>query len=62
MTIAVSLDVLQAGIITTGTHAMLTLIGLVMTLLAGPLLARSVRGGRDAEPAGAIAAASGARG
>lgn len=40
MTIAVSLDVLQAGIITTRTHAMLTLVGIVTTLTAGPLLAR----------------------
>ncbi len=41
MTIAVSLDVLQAGIITTRTHAMLTLIGIVTTVVAGPLLAGS---------------------
>jgi Kef-type K+ transport system membrane component KefB len=41
MTIAVSLDVLQAGIITTRTHALLTLAGLVTTLVAGPLLAAS---------------------
>ncbi len=41
MTIAVSLDVLQAGIITTRTHALLTLAGLVTTLVAGPLLASS---------------------
>jgi Kef-type K+ transport system membrane component KefB len=41
MTIAISLDVLQAGIITTRTHALLTLIGLVTTVVAGPLLARS---------------------
>jgi len=41
MTIAVSLDVLQAGIITTRTHAMLTLVGIVTTVTAGPLLARS---------------------
>jgi len=41
MTIAVSLDLLQAGLVTTRTHALLTLVGLVTTLLAGPLLARS---------------------
>ena len=48
MTIAISLDVLQAGIVTPRTHAMLTLIGLVTTLLAGPLLARAGRGAADA--------------
>jgi len=47
MTIAISLDVLQAGIVTPRTHAMLTLIGLVTTLLAGPLLARSGRGAAE---------------
>jgi Kef-type K+ transport system membrane component KefB len=41
MTIAISLDVLQAGIVTTRTHALLTLVGLVTTVVAGPLLARS---------------------
>jgi Kef-type K+ transport system membrane component KefB len=41
MTIAISLDVLHAGIVTPRTHALLTLIGLLTTLLAGPLLARS---------------------
>ncbi len=41
ITIAISLDVLQAGIITTRTHALLTLAGLVTTLVAGPLLAAS---------------------
>jgi Kef-type K+ transport system membrane component KefB len=41
MTIAISLDVLRAGIITTRTHALLTLVGLVTTVLAGPLLTRS---------------------
>lgn len=41
MTIAISLDVLQAGIITTRTHALMTLAGIVTTLLAGPLLASS---------------------
>jgi Kef-type K+ transport system membrane component KefB len=41
MTLAISLDVLQAGIITSRTHALLTLAGLVTTLVAGPLLAAS---------------------
>ncbi len=41
MTIAVSLDMLEAGIITTRLHATLTLAGLVTTVLAGPLLSRS---------------------
>ncbi|MEY2515615.1 MAG: hypothetical protein QOJ89_2973 [bacterium] len=41
MTLAISLDVLQAGIITPRTHALLTLAGLVTTLVAGPLLAAS---------------------
>ena len=41
MTIAISLDVLQAGIVTTKTHALLTLTGLLTTLIAGPLLAAS---------------------
>ena len=44
MTIAVSLDVLHAGIVTTRTHAMLTLVGLVTTMLAGPLLAAARQG------------------
>jgi Kef-type K+ transport system membrane component KefB len=55
MTIAVSLDVLQAGIITTRTHAMLTLVGIVTTVTAGPLLARS---GLDAAADGARLATS----
>ena len=41
MTLAISLDVLQAQIITSRTHALLTLAGLVTTLVAGPLLAGS---------------------
>ena len=41
MTIAISLDLLHAGIVTTRTHALLTLVGLVTTLIAGPMLARS---------------------
>ena len=41
MTIAISLDLVQAGIFTTRTHALMTLVGLVTALLAGPLLARS---------------------
>ena len=44
MTIAVSLDVLHAGIVTTRTHAMLTLVGVVTTMLAGPLLAAARQG------------------
>jgi Kef-type K+ transport system membrane component KefB len=53
MTIAVSLDALGASIITTRTHALLTLVGIVTTLLAGPLLsrapaARATRAGRSA--------------
>ncbi len=50
MTIAISLDVLQAGVVTTRTHALLTLVGLVTTLDVGPLLARS--GLRGMEPDG----------
>jgi Kef-type K+ transport system membrane component KefB len=56
MTIAISLDVLQAGIITTRAHAMLTLAGLVTTALAGPLLARSGLGGREPPAEGAAGA------
>jgi Kef-type K+ transport system membrane component KefB len=41
MTIAISLDLLQAGIVTTRTHALLTLSGLLTTLVAGPLLSAS---------------------
>jgi len=41
MTIAISLDVLQAGVIGQRLHATLTLVGLVSTLVAGPLLARA---------------------
>ena len=51
MTIAISLDFLHAGIITTRTHALMTLVGLVTTLLAGPLLARSGLRAEDAAPA-----------
>jgi len=59
MTIAISLDVLQAQIITTRTHALLTLVGLVTTLLAGPLLARSGGGASAARPRDAVAPAGG---
>jgi Kef-type K+ transport system membrane component KefB len=38
MTIAISLDVLAAGVIDARTHATLTLVGLVSTIVAGPLL------------------------
>lgn len=47
MTIAISLAVLDAGLITTRLHAALTLAGLVTTVVAGPLLER-------ARPAAAI--------
>ncbi len=59
MTIAISLDVLHAGIVTTRTHALLTLAGVVTTLLAGPLLARS--GWREAGQAAVGAGSSAAR-
>jgi Kef-type K+ transport system membrane component KefB len=54
MTIAVSLELLHAGVFTTRTHALMTLVGLVTTLVAGPLLARS--GVRAPGPAPAPAA------
>ncbi len=41
MTIAISLDELDAGIISTRLHATLTLTGLLTTMIAGPLLSRS---------------------
>ena len=41
MTLAISLDVLEAGLITSRTHALLTLVGLFTTVVAGPLLAAS---------------------
>jgi Kef-type K+ transport system membrane component KefB len=47
MTVAVSLDLLRAGIVTTRTHALMMLVGLVTTLLAGPLLARSGLGAQE---------------
>jgi Kef-type K+ transport system membrane component KefB len=56
MTIAISLDFLHAGIITTRTHALMTLVGLVTTLLSGPLLARSGVRAEDSPPAGSRAA------
>jgi hypothetical protein len=43
MTIAVSLAVLDDGLITTRMHAALTLSGLLTTLVAGPLLGRAGR-------------------
>lgn len=55
MTIAVSLEQLQAGVITMRTHAALTLIGLVSTVIAGPLLARA--GLRSDTPAAAASVA-----
>jgi len=51
MTIAISLDALQAGIVTTQTHALMTLVGLVSTMLAGPLLAASRLRAGDQPPA-----------
>lgn len=42
MTIAISLEVLQAGVISPRMHAALTLVGLVTTVIAGPLLRRSL--------------------
>ena len=54
MTIAISLDVLQAGVIGLRLHATLTLIGLISTLVAGPLLARA-RLGEAAAPLAATA-------
>ena len=41
MTIAISLAVLQAGVISSRMHATLTLVGLVTTLVTGPLLTRA---------------------
>lgn len=41
MTIAISLGVLQAGVISSRMHATLTLVGLVTTVVVGPLLARA---------------------
>ena len=64
MTIAISLDVLQAGIVTTKTHALLTLTGLLTTLIAGPLLAASGLRRADTAPAdeaGALSPATVAR-
>ena len=41
MTIAISLDLLEAHVIGARMHATLTLIGLVTTIAAGPLLPRA---------------------
>lgn len=41
MTIAISLEVLDAGVIDARLHATLTLVGLVSTIAAGPLLPRT---------------------
>ena len=41
MTIAISLDVLDARVIDARLHAALTLVGLVSTIAAGPLLPRT---------------------
>ena len=53
MTIAISLDVLQAGVIGPRLHATLTLVGLISTIVAGPLACRA--------PASAEAPVGGAR-
>ena len=65
MTIAISLDVLDAGVIDARMHATLTLIGLVSTLAAGPLLPRSWnrrRGGTTASPSRPRRVRAGSRG
>ena len=41
MTIAISLDLLEAHVIGARMHATLTMIGLVTTIAAGPLLPRA---------------------
>ena len=41
MTIAISLDVLDARVIDARLHATLTLVGIVSTIAAGPLLPRT---------------------
>jgi Kef-type K+ transport system membrane component KefB len=56
MTIAISLDALDAGVIDARTHATLTLVGLVSTIVVGPLLPRTwTRRGAPREPAPATA-------
>lgn len=50
-TIAISLDVLNAGVISTRTHAALTLIGLLTTVITGPLLGWARRRPRPLAPA-----------
>ena len=65
MTIAISLDVLDAGVIDARMHATLTLIGLVSTLAAGPLLPLSWnrrRGGTTASPSRPRRVRAGSRG
>lgn len=51
MTIAISLDVLDAGVIDGRMHATLTLVGLVSTIAAGPLLPRGWNRHRCETPA-----------
>ena len=58
LTIAISLDVLDARVIDARLHATLTLVGLVSTIAAGPLLPRTwigatngVRPAKHREPA-----------
>ncbi len=55
MTIAISLEVLQAGVISARTHAALTLVGLLTTVIAGPLLARARPRRETLAPAATIA-------
>lgn len=58
MTIAISLDLLEAHVIGARMHATLTLIGLVTTLVAGPLLPRRSRAAQPRSPARAPAGAA----
>jgi Kef-type K+ transport system membrane component KefB len=51
MTIAISLDLLEAHVIGARMHATLTLIGLVTTVVAGPLLPRGRRAPQPPSPA-----------
>jgi Kef-type K+ transport system membrane component KefB len=53
MTIAISLNVLDAGVIDARTHATLTLVGLLTTLVAGALLPRTWQR-RSPEPQQAV--------
>ena len=57
MTIAISLDLLEAHVIGARLHATLTLIGLVTTVVAGPLLPRRAPAPQPRSPAAAPAGA-----